>query len=338
MLRVVGKPLPSNIYALITYIESNILEDKAKKKSNPQADKAKVLRETKFIPKIILCIENFNKHVIMLAKKTHDRLANFLHFGTVRDFRIKTSDLKAAIDRTLSHSSQIQSVESGDEDNADNESNEVEDDEETILRELEADSRQAEESTNNEETTENEEDEEEKSATTAKRTRTSRGRSSTPTEPVNNKKKPEPTKESKAAKKSAATKEKEKTQTEKKHDKKNEKKTNNKKPEEEKPQKKSLAKTDKKSKKEAAQAMEIDDDGNNGDTTLITPDDVETLDNESDRNSCTQLLKNLAKINTKTAKKRSLRDSEQQEDPDVLCAPPLEPQAKKSKRTRKSGK
>ncbi|XP_075166591.1 Fanconi anemia complementation group I [Haematobia irritans] len=311
LLHVVGKPLPTNIYSLITYIESNILEDKTKKKSNPQADKAKVLRETKFIPKIILCIENFNKHVILLAKKTNDRLANFLHFGTVRDFRIKTSDLKAAIDRTLSHSSQIESIESGDEDaDGDGEECEVEDNNATILKELEDDviASQLEANKENIEDESNEDVDSEKNSV--------QSRSSTPssvsekgkksqkkTEPKTQKQK-EDTKKSKAVKKS-----------------------------DQKPTQSKKAKTTEKTAKKP-QVMEIDDDPNNGDVTIITPEDAETLEHESDRDSCTQLMKNLAKINAKTAKKRSLRESEQQ-DPDVLCVPPLEPLAKKSKRGRK---
>lgn len=108
LLKVVGKPLPNNIYALITYIEANIFENQPKGKLlNPQAEKAKILKETKQIPKLILFIENFNKNVILLSKKTDDKLANLLHLGTVRDFRIKTSDLKKAINESLSYSSRI---------------------------------------------------------------------------------------------------------------------------------------------------------------------------------------------------------------------------------------
>jgi len=63
---------------------------------------------------LVLAIENFNKHIILLSKKakTNDRLANYLHFGAVRDFNIKSGDLKAVIERTYSHSSQIEVSES----------------------------------------------------------------------------------------------------------------------------------------------------------------------------------------------------------------------------------
>ncbi|XP_002006644.2 Fanconi anemia group I protein [Drosophila mojavensis] len=113
LVRNVGKPLPANIYQLISYVEYNILDEQPHQtatKRKPQAERAKVLRETRFIPKVILAIENFNKHIILLSKKfkSYDRLANYLHFGAVRDFNIQSGDLRAVIERTYSHSSQIE--------------------------------------------------------------------------------------------------------------------------------------------------------------------------------------------------------------------------------------
>lgn len=112
-MRNVGKPLPANIYQLISYVEYNILDEQPNQtatKRKPQAERAKVLRETRLIPKVILAIENFNKHIILLSKKfkSYDRLANYLHFGAVRDFNIQSGDLRAVIERTYSHSSQIE--------------------------------------------------------------------------------------------------------------------------------------------------------------------------------------------------------------------------------------
>ncbi|XP_060654538.1 Fanconi anemia group I protein [Drosophila nasuta] len=131
LLRNVGKPLPANIYQLISYVEYNILDDHSKEpaaKRKPQVERAKVLRETRLIPKVILAIENFNKHIILLSKKakTNDRLANYLHFGAVRDFNIKSGDLKAVIERTYSHSSQIEVSDSNLENVEDDEDQEEE--------------------------------------------------------------------------------------------------------------------------------------------------------------------------------------------------------------------
>lgn len=99
--------MATNIYTLITYIEGNILDDtvaKETKKVSNKAEKAKILRETKHVPKLVYCIEKFNREVISLAKRSNDKITNYLHFGTVRDFRIKSLDLKAAIEKSLEQS------------------------------------------------------------------------------------------------------------------------------------------------------------------------------------------------------------------------------------------
>lgn len=144
LLRNIGKPLPANIYQLISYVEFNILDDQAKQpatKRKPQAERAKVLRETRLIPKVILAIENFNKHIILLSKKakTNDRLANYLHFGAVRDFNIKSGDLMAVIERTYSHSSQIEVSDSNLE-NVDDEDEEGEQQVESVANDDDAES------------------------------------------------------------------------------------------------------------------------------------------------------------------------------------------------------
>lgn len=114
LIRTVGKSLPVNIYALITYIENNILpEDQAgtnRKRRNPKNDKAQVNRHTRFIPKVIKSIEDFNKFIISLGKKTKHDLSTLLHIGTVRDFRIQTKELRNLIDQTL-RESQMQDVD-----------------------------------------------------------------------------------------------------------------------------------------------------------------------------------------------------------------------------------
>lgn len=125
-------------------MEFNILDDQAKQpatKRKPQAERAKVLRETRLIPKVILAIENFNKHIILLSKKakTNDRLANYLHFGAVRDFNIKSGDLMAVIERTYSHSSQIEVSDSNLE-NVDDEDEEGEQQVESVANDDDAES------------------------------------------------------------------------------------------------------------------------------------------------------------------------------------------------------
>ncbi|XP_014090241.2 Fanconi anemia group I protein homolog isoform X3 [Bactrocera oleae] len=124
LLRAIGKPLPTNIYALISYIEANVIDKDQEKHLNPEADGAKILRETKFIPKVVLHLESFNRFVIILSKKTNSCISNFLHQGTVHDFRFRTHALTAAVQRTFSLSSEISvdfSVESKTEKNSNEE-------------------------------------------------------------------------------------------------------------------------------------------------------------------------------------------------------------------------
>ncbi|KAI8035735.1 hypothetical protein M5D96_011485 [Drosophila gunungcola] len=117
LLRDVGKQLPANIYELITYIEANTLDEEAQqhlKKRKVEAERAKVLRETRLIPKVIMVIEDFNKHIILLSKKTkcQNRLTDYLHLGTMRDFDIKSTDLRAAIERSISDGRNISTEDS----------------------------------------------------------------------------------------------------------------------------------------------------------------------------------------------------------------------------------
>lgn len=108
LIRTVGKTLPLSIYTLIPFIEGNILHDDQpapnRRRRNPKTDKAQVNRHTRFIPKLIKSIEDFNKFIISLGKKTKHDLSKLLHIGTVRDFRIKTDELRNLIDQTLRES------------------------------------------------------------------------------------------------------------------------------------------------------------------------------------------------------------------------------------------
>ncbi|XP_017044461.1 Fanconi anemia group I protein homolog [Drosophila ficusphila] len=122
LLRDVGKQLPANIYDLITYIEANTLDEEAHqhiKKRKVDAERAKVLRETRLIPKVIMVIEDFNKHIILLSKKikSQNRLTDYLHLGTMRDFDIKSTDLRAAIERSISDGRNISTEDSNIGDN-----------------------------------------------------------------------------------------------------------------------------------------------------------------------------------------------------------------------------
>lgn len=114
LVQSIGKKLPLKIYAMISYIDDNIFgdendsaddEDKRMKKKDAKNHKAKVMRDTKNIPKLILRIENFNKFVISLSKKTEHDLNKCLHMGTVCDFRIISNKLREEIDKIRENNS-----------------------------------------------------------------------------------------------------------------------------------------------------------------------------------------------------------------------------------------
>lgn len=145
LVQTVGKKLPLRVYALIKYIEENMLDGnqenddendaaddgddgddgggratvKRTKKKAGKNNKAKVMRDTKNIPKLILRIENFNKFIISLSKKTEHDLNKLLHIGTVRDFRLR--ELQEAIDKMRKNR------QSDEESNAENDSDDDED-------------------------------------------------------------------------------------------------------------------------------------------------------------------------------------------------------------------
>lgn len=110
------------MYGLISYIENNILNDTPDDtKNNGQGNKAKIMRETKHIPKLIFCIEKFNNSIILLDKKSKSQvLSSRLHLGTVRDFRFKTDDLRKAVDQTLQEDETASDNEVSDEGEVDN--------------------------------------------------------------------------------------------------------------------------------------------------------------------------------------------------------------------------
>lgn len=86
LVRAAGRSLSHKVYCMITYVEEN---------QKPE----KVIRETKFLPKLVLRIETFNKYVIYFGKKTKFDLSNYIHIGRVRYFRIK--HLQDVLDQTM---------------------------------------------------------------------------------------------------------------------------------------------------------------------------------------------------------------------------------------------
>ncbi|XP_011605603.1 Fanconi anemia group I protein isoform X1 [Takifugu rubripes] len=103
LVRLSGSHLTQQCYTFITYAQSGEPngngDDKKKKKKNETntAASAKLLRETKAIPNLIFSIEQYEKYLIALSKKSKVNLMQYMKLSTSRDFRINAETLEAAL-------------------------------------------------------------------------------------------------------------------------------------------------------------------------------------------------------------------------------------------------
>ncbi|XP_005802303.1 Fanconi anemia group I protein [Xiphophorus maculatus] len=102
LVKLSGSHLTPQCYSFITYAqsgESNPGDDKKKKKRTEvnAAASAKLLRETTAIPNLIFSIEQYEKYLITLSKKSKVNLMQYMKLSTSRDFRINAATLDAAL-------------------------------------------------------------------------------------------------------------------------------------------------------------------------------------------------------------------------------------------------
>uniref|UniRef100_A0A3B4V0H7 FA complementation group I n=1 Tax=Seriola dumerili TaxID=41447 RepID=A0A3B4V0H7_SERDU len=79
LVKLSGSHLTTQCYSFITYAQ------------------AKLLRETKAIPDLIFSIEQYEKYLITLSKKSKVNLMQYMKLSTSRDFRINAATLDAAL-------------------------------------------------------------------------------------------------------------------------------------------------------------------------------------------------------------------------------------------------
>uniref|UniRef100_A0A8C5KZN3 Fanconi anemia, complementation group I n=1 Tax=Jaculus jaculus TaxID=51337 RepID=A0A8C5KZN3_JACJA len=84
LVKLSGSLLTPYCYSFISYVQVSDSEAKAA---------TKVLRETKPIPNLIFAIEQYEKFLIQLSKKSKVNLMQYMKFSTSRDFKIKGSVL-----------------------------------------------------------------------------------------------------------------------------------------------------------------------------------------------------------------------------------------------------
>ncbi|KFP89509.1 Fanconi anemia group I protein, partial [Apaloderma vittatum] len=108
LVKLSGSHLTPQCYSFITYVQNihseslSIAEEKKKKKKEDEAAAvstvmAKVLRKTKPIPNLIFAIEQYEKFLILLSKKSKVNLMQYMKLSTSRDFRINASMLDSTL-------------------------------------------------------------------------------------------------------------------------------------------------------------------------------------------------------------------------------------------------
>ncbi|XP_069558030.1 Fanconi anemia group I protein [Brachyistius frenatus] len=104
LVKLSGSHLTPQCYSFITYAQSGEFsgggaDDKKKKRRNEvnTAASAKLFRETKAIPDLIFGIEQYEKYLITLSKKSKVNLMQYMKLSTSRDFRINAATLDAAL-------------------------------------------------------------------------------------------------------------------------------------------------------------------------------------------------------------------------------------------------
>uniref|UniRef100_A0A3Q2XTV3 FA complementation group I n=1 Tax=Hippocampus comes TaxID=109280 RepID=A0A3Q2XTV3_HIPCM len=102
LVKLSGSHLTPQCYFFITYVQGGEPSvggaDKKKKKNEVNtAATAKLLRQTKAIPDLIFSIEQYEKYVITLSKKSKVNLMQYMKLSTSRDFRINAASLDAAL-------------------------------------------------------------------------------------------------------------------------------------------------------------------------------------------------------------------------------------------------
>ncbi|NXW63308.1 FANCI protein, partial [Eurystomus gularis] len=108
LVKLSGSHLTPQCYSFITYVQNihseslSFAEEKKKKKKEDGAASistvmAKVLRDTKPIPNLVFAIEQYEKFLIHLSKKSKVNLMQYMKLSTSRDFRINASMLDSAL-------------------------------------------------------------------------------------------------------------------------------------------------------------------------------------------------------------------------------------------------
>ncbi|KAK2170303.1 hypothetical protein LSH36_3g08039 [Paralvinella palmiformis] len=123
LVKLSATNLTSYVYAMITYLQATQSEalklasektkkNKKKQEAVVQAGKNHVLKESKSIPNLIFAIEQYERYLIQLSKKSKIHLMDHFKMSTARDFRINVACLQEALQDSDDHGNE----EDGEED------------------------------------------------------------------------------------------------------------------------------------------------------------------------------------------------------------------------------
>ncbi|XP_076759564.1 Fanconi anemia complementation group I [Xylocopa sonorina] len=97
VVQLAGKSLKTAFYNLVMYVEES--QNKLNSKTDSSAQRNKILRETKTIPRVVYEIEQFNKEILLLGKRTAIPLEKYIKQSVTRDFRIKNPQLVEGLEK-----------------------------------------------------------------------------------------------------------------------------------------------------------------------------------------------------------------------------------------------
>lgn len=114
LIKLAATQLTPNVYTMITFLQ-NAESEREPAKKKPRRDevqKAAVARELSTIPSLIYAIEQHERLLIQLVKKSKVNLMEFVKMSTARDFRINSATVQARLEESADANG------SADEDNA----------------------------------------------------------------------------------------------------------------------------------------------------------------------------------------------------------------------------
>ena len=95
LVKMSGDLVTGPVYPMITYIDNiqRQVSEMGKGAKKGTALSARAIKESKLIPSLIFAVEQYEKHLIALSRKSRINLMNGMKLSTNRDFRINSSAL-----------------------------------------------------------------------------------------------------------------------------------------------------------------------------------------------------------------------------------------------------